>query len=310
MFKRFSNRQLIIVFGSLLGLYLLSMVAGGKTTRTFKKTISALDTTLVSEIRITPSGEITPVVLSKSEGEWMVRLSGNNEGRTGKNMVTNALRAIAFLDARQLVSRSKDKWNEYKVDSSGTHIEVFSGEKKSLDLILGRYEFKQTGMMSYIRENGESEVYLVDGFLESTFNRNSSEWRDKTILQGPQSAWMSVSFVYPADSSFQLVKGADNNWVMSDSSAVNTAAVTQWLGTASTLNGSVFADGYSVSGNPLFQMIVQTTAGPVEIRAYEDATHTWVLTSTLNPGVFFADKAGEIVKKLFVGKNTFDSENG
>ncbi|MDX2249363.1 MAG: DUF4340 domain-containing protein [Bacteroidia bacterium] len=304
MFKRFSNKQIIAVLGVLSALYLLALAFGGKSERTFKKTLSALDTTLVSEILITPPGG-GQVKLSRSAGNWSVQLPGGTQAPVVSGMATRALESIAFLDAKQLVSRSETQWSEYKVDTAGTQVTVFAGKDKVLDLILGRFEYKQTGMMSYVRENGEAETYLVNGFLESSFNRKTDDWRNKTILKGPQSQWTSVAFLYPADSSFQMIKKADNTWVMSDSSALNPTEVNTWLNAAANTNGSTFVDNPPAVATPIFQMMVQATAGPIEVKVYEDANYKFLLSSTQNPGVYFSDTDGAIVKKLFVGKTKF-----
>lgn len=304
MFKRFSNKQLIIVLGSLTVLYLLSLVLGGKSERTFKKTISAIDTAKVNLIRITPPN-VSPVLLSRAGNEWTVQIDGGVQAPTSPGAVKSALASIAFLEAKQLVSRNEDKWGEYKVDTAGTRVEVLTGEKKSLDLVLGRFEYKQTGMMSYVRENGSDETYLVNGFLESSFNRKADDWRNKTLLKGPQSEWMSITFTYPGDSSFQIIKAADNTWMLSDSGALNTSEVNSWLSAAANTNGTAFSEKPPVITAPLYQVTVQTTSGLVEVKAFEDENNQFILTSSQNPGANFADATGDIVKKLFVSKTKF-----
>ena len=303
MFKRFTNQQLIIVFGALAVIYLASMAFGGRADRTFNKTVSALDTAEVSQILITPPGG-EKVTLSKNGPAWNVELPGGVKVPTGKDLVKRALESIAFLEVNQLVSKNDNDWAEYKVDTAGTRVEVMAGSAKVLNLIIGRSEYKQT-MMSYVRTEGNDETYMVEGFLETTFNREANDWRNKTIIPGPATSWMGVLFNYAADSAFQLVKGANNQWMFPDSSAINASEASSFVSQLANTNGTEFIETPPTVTNPTYQMMIQTSTTPIEIKAYQDPTYTYVINSSRNPGSWFADKDGSIIAKIFVGKGKF-----
>lgn len=295
------------MLGVLCVLTLGAFTIGGKSERTFKKTVASLDTASVNKILVTlPGGE--PVTLNKAGNAWNVTLPNGGSAPTGDNMVENALSSIAALDASQLVSRKEDDWPEYKVDSAGTRVEVFSGNDKTLDLILGKFEYKQTGMMSYVRDADEDDIYLVKGLLDRSFNRPVNDWRNKTILNGPYTQWMGVSYVYQGDSSFQIMKGIDNNWMLPDSTLLDKSKTTTYMGAAASTNGTAFNDTPPATSTPAYQMVVQTTTGPVEVKAFREANGTYIITSTLSPGSYFSDADGSIVKKLFVGLRNFQTE--
>jgi hypothetical protein len=304
MFKRFTNQQLIIVLSALAVIYLASMAFGGRADRTFNKTVSALDTAKVSQILITPAGG-EPVKLLKEGPQWNVELPGGGTAPTGKDMVQRALESIAFLEATQLVSKNERDWAEYKVDTSGTKVEVMAGGEKALELIIGRFEYKQTGMMSYVRTGGNEETYMVEGFLETSFNREADDWRNKTIIPGTSAQWTGILFNYAADSAFQLLKGAGNQWMFSDSSAINASEASSFVTQLANTNGTEFIDSAPNLTSPTYQMMIQSNTSPVEIKAYQDVIHNYIITSSANPGTWFADRDGSIVEKIFVSKNKF-----
>ena len=113
MFKRFSNRQLLIALAVLAGLYLISMAVGGGAERTFEQTVAALDTAQVNKLLISPAGK-EQVQLIKNGGNWNVVLANGTQAPTSGNTVVSALGNISLLEATQLVSRDEDDWAEYK----------------------------------------------------------------------------------------------------------------------------------------------------------------------------------------------------
>ncbi|MEM7369089.1 MAG: DUF4340 domain-containing protein [Bacteroidota bacterium] len=301
MFKRFTTRQLLITLGVLIGLYLISLMFGGRSERTFRQTIAALDSAKVTQILITPGGGQELVTLTKNGSQWQVKLPNDRFAPTADGMVERALGQINFLEAKQLVSRNEDQWSEYKVDTAGTRIQVMQGTEKALDLILGRFEYRTTGM-TYTRLSGEDETYMVNGFLETSFNKKTDDWRDKTIVKGSSNEWSALTFTYPADTSYQILKGLDNNWILPDSTVLNTSEVNTYLGTLSSLNGTEFVDTTPSVSTPSFQLAIQSSsAGLIEIKAFADAEHGFLISSSLNPQAYFSGEAGGLTEKVFVG---------
>lgn len=305
MFKRFNNTQLLIVLGILTLLYVSVWAFGGKADRTFRKTLVSIDTTRLSRIVITSPKSPEPVELSRSGPGWQVK-TPDGVLPTAEGIVSRALESLNYLEATQLVSRSESDWMGYQVDSAGTRVQVYEGDERVSDLILGRFEYKQSGMASYVREAEEDEVYAVNGYLDASFNRAANDWRDKTLLKGSAAEWSGLNFRYPADSSFQLVKGLDGKWGFPDSSlSVNTTEINSYLSSLGNTNGSVFVSRPSGS-TPQMELTLQlVSGGAIEVKAYPDPVHTWVLASSLNPTAFFADQSGTLVKKIFAGPGKF-----
>lgn len=305
MFKRFTNRQLLITLGALVALYLLSLAFGGRSERTFRQTIAALDSAKVTQMIIAPGGSQELVTLNKNGSQWQVKLADGRFVPTAPDVVERALGQISFLEAKQLVSKKEEQWSEYKVDSAGTRVQVMQGTEKALDLILGRFEYRTTGM-NYTRLSGEDETYMVNGFLEASFNKQTNDWRDKTILKGSTNDWTALMFTYPADSSFDLMKGEDNNWILPDSSALNNTEISSYLTSIANLNGTEFVDATPSVSTPMFQLAIQSmSAGLIQIKAFEDPVHGFLINSSLNPLAYFKGDAGGLVEKVFVGLPRF-----
>lgn len=301
MFKRFTTRQLLITLGVLVGLYLISLMFGGRSERTFRQTIAALDSAKVTQILITPGGGQELVTLNKNGSQWQVKLPNERFAPTADGMVERALGQISFLEAKQLVSRNEDQWGEYKVDTAGTRVQVMQGTEMALDVILGRFEYRTTGM-TYTRLSGESETYMVNGFLESSFNRKTNDWRNKTVVKGNQNDWGSLTFTYPADTSFQILKGLNNSWILPDSTELNTSEVNTYLGALANLNGTDFVEATPSVATPTFQLAIQSsTAGMIEVKAFPDPEHGYLISSSQNPMAFFSGNAGGLTEKVFVG---------
>ncbi|MEL6673852.1 MAG: DUF4340 domain-containing protein [Bacteroidota bacterium] len=305
MFKRFTNKQLLIFLGGLGLVYLVSLTFGGRAERTFEKTISALDTTLVNTILVQQAGQ-APVTLNRQGGDWMVSLPNGQAGRTSPGIVKAALGNFALLEASQVMSTSEDDWTAYKVDTAGTRLQLKSGQEVLLDIMLGESVFKQTGGMTYVRLNDDETTYLAEGYLSTTFNKTVNEWRDNTFLKGSTNDWAMVNFAYAADSSFRLVKDTTNAWIIADGSPADPAEITNFLAGISNLTGTEFVDRSPATPTPDMQLAIQTaTQGLIEIKAYPDAQHGYLLASSLNPGTYFSGQAGDLVGQIFVGKNRF-----
>ncbi|MEO0469526.1 MAG: DUF4340 domain-containing protein [Bacteroidota bacterium] len=303
MFKRFSNRQLLIVLAVIGGLYLLSLAFGGRKESSFDKTLVSLDTAKVDQLIMYPAGKAGSVRLQKSGAQWMVQTEDGNMVPTADGVVKSALDQIAFLEASQLVSRDPDKWIDYQVtDSAGTRIEVMQGSEKVADLILGNFAMGQNAINSYVRLNGKDETYVVSGYLGASFARAADDWRNKSILKGSENEWASLSVTAADLDPWQIVKGNDNLWLlMPDSAETNTTAVTNYMNGLRNVSGAAFANRPPQTASVSYQLNIQSlNTGMIEVKAFSDAEHGFLVSSSQNPGAYFTDQDSSLVRKLFV----------
>ncbi|RMG16490.1 MAG: DUF4340 domain-containing protein [Bacteroidetes bacterium] len=303
MFRKFSNKQLLIALAVLAVLYLGAVMLHSGGDQTFRKNIAVVDTARVNNMLIIrPGGE--SISLQKSSGAWVVNLPGGKAAPAAGSSVESAVNSLVSLEAVQLVSRDEEKWSEYKVDTAGTRVQLLEGDEPLLDIVLGRFEYKQSGPQNYVRLYDEDEIYLVNGFLEMSFNKEPNDWRDKELVKGSRSEWSMIAFNYPADSSFQLVKGEDNKWRFSDSTEVDASKMSSYLSTLENLRGITFVDDMQAPGSPLMEVQVTGSGSALQIRAYPKADGTgYIISSNQNPDAYF--DGSSLWSRVFVGKSHF-----
>lgn len=305
MFKRFSNKQLLLVLAGLAVLYMATFAFGGGNRGTFQKILATVDTAQVSQIVVTAPKAGVPITLNRAGNGWQMTPEGGNAVTADGAAVTSALAELARLEATQLVSTNSDSWAEYQVDdATGTKISV-TGGGDPLELVVGRFEYKQMsgGMTSYVRKAGEDDVYLVKGFFDAMFNKEADGWRNKTILQGNADDWMNLTFAYPGVP-FQLFKGSDNIWRMPDSTQVDQGQVSAYLSDISNLTGTTFSDE-KPAGAPLMRIeVVDATGQAISINAFPKDS-TYVINSTANPEAYFDGSGGDLFSKVFVPMERF-----
>lgn len=304
MFKRFSNQQLSIALGALAFLFLISNLFGGRPERSFRENLGLVDTTAISLIRINKSGQ-DPVELRRNDSGWTVQRSDGKSFPAVSSQVRAALGSLQNVNATQLVSTSKSKWSSYDVDTAGIKVEAFEGNSKKLDLIMGRFEYKQSGLMTYVRSGEEDNVYLVNGMLSSGLDKEADEWRNKKLLSGTTTEWNKLTFIYPADSSMQLVK-VGNDWKLSDSTMLGASKVRSYLNRINNMNGEEFVEKeQAITAEPLFSLQIEGPVTPITISAHTDSQYGYLLSSSQNPGVYFNGDASELWEKIFVGIQEF-----
>ncbi len=298
MFRRFSTFQLSIALAALVLFYFVAWIVDRPSDSSFEKNLATIDTAKVDKILVYRPDKDSPVEIVKSNELWQVGEVGGAHFNASEGLIETAFNTLENLTANQLVSKRQDAWGTYDVsDSAGVRVEVYEGTKKVADVTLGKSQYQPSGMMTYVRPTEADEVYLVDGFINSNFNKEVNEWRDKSLLKGPNSQWTAMSFDYPADSSFRMMRGTNNRWILPDSVELDVTKVNRYLNRITNLKGQTFVDA---PGNTAqMKLTLNTIEGPIEIKAFPANDSTYVVNSTLNPEAYF--EGDNIWDKVFVG---------
>ncbi len=300
MFK--SNKTLGIVFVILLILTVLVFVTNtGKKERTFRKDLVNIDTAKVSEIIIYPkSHKGKQVKLTKENDGWKVLLDNGKKAPVPANKIKGIYTQLLSIKPNRLVAREKEKWSAYEVDSSATRVVVMEDGDKKLDLVIGRFNFKQPRSVStFVRLYNDSDVYEVDGFLAMSFNRGVNDFRNNTVIKGDYKKWNRLIFDYPADSSFQMTK-VKNRWT-AGVEILDSAKTEQYLRKIAHITSSKFDDNVDPQKlqKPTYKLTIEAEGSKnITVSAYADSTGT-VITSSQNPGTYFNDK--KLAEKIFIG---------
>lgn len=304
--KNLNTKVLIIVLIVLAAVFVLSRIFRSPGLESnLRKTIVALDTAQVTEVRIQPaSSRASEIRLVKEGKNWNVT-SGKMKSATDINSVKSTLGTLHDLRTQRLATRKKEKWETYKVDDKGTHVTVFEGLNKIADLNVGKTGFAQGGgggygsAYTYVRLSDEDEVYTVDGFLESQFNRTFNDWRNKAFLRVNRDDITKITFKYPADSGFVLSK-KDSVWMV-DNEKADLPKVQSLLGQLSFKNMSEFADGFLAQSSAPFTLLIEGKNGMLaSVEGWRDGDQ-WTMESTEQHGVYFS-AANSTVKDFWLRK--------
>jgi hypothetical protein len=320
MSNRFNNRRLLYLLTGLIAILAVTVIIKiPKEQATLKSKIFSLDTSLVSRIILYPKiSNGKAVEFSKIKDKWIVK-QDKIISATQAGAVQNLFNEVLDLKPQSLASKDKSKWKEFDLtDSLATRIKFLDKKDKNLaDLMIGKFTFKKADnpyagyngnniqMTSFVRVYNEIEVYAVDGMVSFSFNIKFDDWRDKTFIKANRNDITNVRFIYPADSSFNLVKKG-NSWQISDQTADSVIAA-NYTASLGLMNGETFRDNYKPDQPPVYQLTVEgNNLLNISVRCYKgDGIDEYLLNSSLNPDVYFTSKKNGIFDKLFKPESYF-----
>jgi hypothetical protein len=317
MSKKFGNKQLFIILIILVGIYGISRYISSKRgENTFKPAIIPnIDTNKVSSIYIYGNKRKYPIHLHKEGTQWMASwndLTSIAEQGAPRYMISQ----LRDISPDRLATSDVSQWTSYQVDSTGTRIVVLSTSKDTiLDVIVGKFGFmpQQRQGMSYVRINGQKEVYGVVGFLAMNIAQDFDSWRNRKIIFNDLLTYQKLTFMYPGDSGFAVerVKGSIGKWHFEDGKEADSIASLNTLSSISRQNYGNFVNKFDTNTSAaLFTLKVEADPGGVAIiKAFpppaNDTMDKYVITSSMDPGSYFSGYKAGLFSKLFVGKKAF-----
>ena len=324
--KRFSNKALLVIFISLLIIFGISQIIKlQKGDNSFRAELFSIDTAHVSSILLYPVSENREEIrFVKNGNAWYVEKK-NIHADAPADKVNNLLAQLLEIKPQRLAAKTSEKWKKYQLtDSLATRIKVFdNGGKQLLDLMLGKFSYQQINQsqqafagnnirgISYVRLADEEETYAVDGFLTMTFNQGFNNWRNNTFLKSNKSDLKKLTFQYPNDSGFVVVKNS-GSWLIDDAK-VDSAEIEHYLDLLAFRNHTQFANDSKPTGEAEFRLTVDgNNMSPVIIKAFKGKnTDEYILHSSLNPNAYFTSDASGLFAEVFKKKEVFlkQSEN-
>ncbi len=318
MFRKLKLKSLSIVFVILLVLVVITkIVDNSHGTNTLKASIYAVNSDDITSVILKPkAADGKEVKLIKNGNNWSVESDGktyNGDSRA----IENLIKSVNNLKPLRLAAQNKDQWNKYQLtDSLSSMVTLMKGNTKLACLYIGKFSYKQAKqqmpaqqnpyyqqprgtMMTYVRSNDDDDVYAVQGFLGNLVNQKAEAFRNKEILKTNRSEINKITFSYPADSSFTLVKNEDK-W-MCDGLPVDSASMAKYLHSISMVRGSAFASQKPSSF--AYKVNIDGGSSPIEVQASfvdEDA----IIASSQNQGTLIKDTKKTHFKKIFISKNS------
>ena len=300
------NKTLLLIFLSLLVVFLASQFAFEKKTRTFKTELIQLDTATITSILLYPKGDNQEETLLKKESNFWVVSKGNITTKANQGAVQSILRNLALIKTKRVAAKNADKWADYEVEeSSGSRIKAFAGDQLLEDFIVGRFNFNQQSRqgISYVRLTKGNEVYAVDGFLSMTMGQGFDAYRNKEILAVNKADLTQIS-INTLGTTTVLQKGIAD-WTQ-DGATVDSTAIASYLTGLESISGVNFINDFDDIQNQslLYKTLSlegNNIASPILIKAYRDTARTepYIIQSSLNDGSYFASDADGVFGKLF-----------
>jgi hypothetical protein len=306
MFRKINNRILSIVFIALLIIVVVFIfLDSDRNERTFREVLVDIDTNAVTKlVIISQAGNFQPLNIFKQNDEWFVELENGKTARVTYQKIEQSFKDLTGIKPKRLAARGQDKWNSFKVDSTGTRVQVYEGNNNTLDIVLGRFNYQQQprSVSTYVRLFNDNDVYEVDGFLAMTFNQKADAFRDGTIVSSDFNTWNNLKFEYPADSSFALAK-LNNKWFINNVETDSVETV-NYLRRLSNFSRTNFADDALINLNqtPTYYLtITDTDLEFTEVKAFVDTNY--VIISSQNPDTKF--DGNSFGSSIFVGQSSF-----
>jgi len=295
MFNKFTNKKLAVTFLFLLLLVAVVIILDntGKES-TFDQQIVSIDSTRVSKIILYPkSNNHKEVKLVKQHDKWQIQTASNKFKNVPPEKVNELIKAALKIQPLRLAAKNEKKWKEYQVDTSGTRVEMYEDDDKTLDIVIGKFMFQEPqSMTTFVRLTNENNVYAVDGFLEFIFNKTAESFRNEILVNLVNDEINKVSLNYTTDSSFVLEK-VNGKWFINGESA-DSAKTADYTRTLSNLRSPEFAD-VQIKGQKSGSIKIESAGNKsVELNIYPDG----VIASSANKDeVFYAGKLlSQIIK--------------
>ncbi len=315
MIKKLGNKGLLLLLLLALAIFgLFRYISNKKGENTFKTAIipkidSARMNGMVIFPKIEKTGKPLPYVFKKVGKYWYVSqgdISSKAEPRSANYVISQ----LEQISPDRLGSNDPKDWKQFCVnDSLGTRVVLLYDKDTVLDVIVGRFSYipQQKQAISYMRISGQNEVYAVPGFISMNIANEFDNWRDKKIMPGEISTWKKLTFTYPSDSGFVIMKDSNEKWVFGNGSMPDSATASNVIKTLSEQNYGAFINKFDSNGKqPVFTVKIEgSDFSPTIIKAYPaDTANRYAINSTINPTVFFSGNKNGIFDKIFIGKSS------
>ncbi len=277
-----------------------------KGERSFRTTLVDFDPQKIDQMILL--GHDSEIKFTRDNDKWTVAQETKVHSADAQS-VENILKELSTMKIERLVTKDKAKLGEYEVnDTLGTTVQLYSKGKKVADVVVGRFNYRQTGnrqggiqLSTMIRLAKETDVYSIEGALSMSVKRDFDSFRDKTVVRFDPDKLQSIEFTYPSDSSFTLTRGSDV-WFM-NRDTVDTGKVINFLNDIKETRASSFATDFDPAGALEFQMKATFSGqAPVEVKAYKQG-EKYVFVSSLNESPL--SDAEYLFKRLFASQKKF-----
>ncbi len=292
-----SLRNLLIILAVLIvGFLLIQLTKRDGRSKSIRSELVSIDTANVSSVEvISPNGTLT---LTKEEGTWKVSQDGL-EKETKPGVVNNMLVSLNSIKPGRLAARKQDKWKDFSVDSTGTRVKVFEGDKLSTDIVVGRFGVSgQRSYYTYVRLSEDDNVYTAENFMKMNVLENAADYRQNNVLRLTEDSLTQITFDYP-DSAFVLTKSEE--WMLGNQEA-DSVAMDTYFKDLRYLSSKSFYDGEITQTSTHRIVFTFSNREDLVVNGYHQPIGM-VIRSSDNTLENFQDT--DLTNKLFKGQGVF-----
>lgn len=284
MIKKLGNKGLLGILVLALAIFGISRyISKKKGENTFKTSIIPnIDSAKLNHFVIYPKMEQSgpksawnkpqPYIFTRQGKFWTISqgdVSSRAEPRSANYLVSQ----LEQIHPDRLGTNDPKDWKQYCVnDTLGTRVILFYDKDTIIDMIVGRFSYipQQKQAISYMRLWGQNEVYAIPGYLTMNITNEFDNWRDRKVMPGEVTTWKKLTFTYPADSGFTIMKDSNGRWVFSDGAKPDSATAVKVIKEVSEQNYGSFINHYDSNGKaPMFSVRVEgSNFSPAVIKAF------------------------------------------
>ncbi|NUQ26882.1 MAG: DUF4340 domain-containing protein [Saprospiraceae bacterium] len=304
-----TNKTLLIVFVALLVLYGLNRLLSGRGDSNFNSELIKIDTAAVSAVNIIiKQPEEAEITLKREGADWIVS-NGQLSVKAQSAAVEELLSAISLIKTNQIAATQAGSWADYGVDEEhGTQVTVYSNDKELESFVVGKFSFNpqtQTAI-SFLRINGENEVYAIDGMQAMSLNKSFEGYRNLELLKMKRDMVVTSFNCELPDTTLRFSK-TGGPWLLNGKTPLDSMDVENYLNTLRNLPGATFADDFDETRAEKFQYARLTLEGdnipaPFVVDCYRDTSRQrpFILHSSHNRDAWFDSDTSGVYRQLFL----------
>jgi len=219
-----------------------------------------------SSIEIKTKGKV--ISLTKKEERWLVAVNGGYYPADGEGM-ENIFKTIRGMQRESVVSTDPAKYPVFELDqANGIELKLSRADHSTLAYFFVGKNGPDL-ISTYVRIEGEKEVFLLTGMLNATFGKELKDWRDKAIFNLKAEDIVGVDITSPKKKT-SLKKDEKGNWEMvePEKAKVKKDAIEGMVNTLATLNAYDFEDGADLKACGLVSPPTQIQIGMKDHSTY------------------------------------------
>ncbi len=276
-----------------------------KALPAFEAELWQIDTGSLTSVHWTnATGEFT---LVRENKKWLITYHTRTVAALPK-MVDKLLTPLQSVPTQDPISTKTADWEEYGLEeATAIRVQIYEQEVLLEDFWVSPLTEKDSlGVpKTFVRLDGQEEVFRVDGKLSQVFQMPFHQFRDATVLQLDRSLeFKTLEYFLKPDSSLYFAKA--RHWQNDTLAAsLDSVALQSFLATLQPVRSTDFADRFDeTQATEAFHRALElgTVTAPIRIECYQDSTWRlpFVLHSSQNPDTYFeSDSTG--LYQLFFG---------